>query len=80
MATQSIIVYRNPGEQWMWESSFIPTLFVFCLLTWLCCVSIGWVRVKFFGVNKWQSMTYGVLAWGAIISLVATYFININFF
>ena len=69
--TQSIIVYRNPLEQQLWEGGYIPPIMIGCVCLLVFFVALMKISSIVFGDRKVNSNP--VYTWGAgILAVILT--------
>ena len=66
--TQSIIVYRNPMEQQLWESGYIPPIMLGCICFLVFFVALMKISSMIFG--EWKVNSSHVYTWGAGVMAV----------
>lgn len=47
LASQSIIVYNNPAEEWLWESGALAWIILIVLAAMVVSYFISWVDQRF---------------------------------
>ena len=62
--TQSIIVYRNPLEQQMWESGTLP-LFLFAGVLFVL-FTYGFIQIAAWFSSEWYVSTHSWVTWVAV--------------
>lgn len=66
--TQSIIVYRNPMEQQLWEGGYVGLFVGIAVVFILCVVSIGFVAEKVLGYRRVHNTNWAA---GMLLALAA---------
>jgi hypothetical protein len=77
MQTQSIIVYRNPLEQQLWEGGYIGLYICFAVV--FCIILVGLMKLagKVFG--EWKVSTCNTYTWVAVALAVGLTWLVFHF-